>query len=237
MILPRAAGLWCILVLTVLAGAETPPQPTGEEVLQHVEEQISGVHDYTVTLDVTVDLKGVNIQPMTVTMYFKQPDKVHFVADRFALLPREGLSMSIGQLRSRYTAESVEEDSLNGKQVLHLVLKSQSERTKLREIKVLVDPLRWTIMRLESTLLDGRDMIVVFSYEPVDSFLLPSAMEVRFTSESPDTTIPSPFFDEPTPQRGRRAPLTGSVFITYSDYRLNQGLSDEIFSSSRNSVR
>jgi outer membrane lipoprotein-sorting protein len=235
MVLRRVTGLWLIVVLSVLAGAEILPRLTGEEVLQRVEEQLEGVHDYSVTLDVTVHLKGLTVQPMTVTMYFKQPDKVHFAADRFALLPREGLGMSIGQLRSRYTVESVEEDSLDGKQALCLMLKSQSDRTKLREIRALVDPQRWTIMRLESTLLDGRDMVVIFSYEAVDSVLLPSTMEVQFTSASPDTATHSFFFDEPTSQQGRRPPLTGSVFITYSHYRLNQGLSDELFSSPRSS--
>jgi hypothetical protein len=237
MTVPSAVAGFLLLVLWCpRAGAEAVQRPTGEEVLRHVEQQMSGVHDYTVTLEVTVDLKGVNVQPMTVTMYFKQPDKVHFVADQFALLPREGLSMSVGQLRSRYTTESVQDDTLDGKRVWSLILKSRTDRTKLRELRVQVDPVRWTIERLESTLLDGREMSASFSYEHVDSFLLPSTMEVRFASQSPDTSLPSPLFGEPPSQYGRRMPLTGSVFISYSNYRLNQGLSDEIFESPQNSV-
>jgi hypothetical protein len=120
---------------------------------------------------------------------------------------------------------------MDGRQVWSLTMKSRTDRTKLRDVMVLVDPERWTIEHLESTLLDGREMSASFSYEHVDSFLMPSTMEVRFALQSTDTTRLSPLFDEPPSQYGRRIPLTGSVFIRYFNYRLNQGLSDDVFSS------
>ena len=226
------------LILTFLwlpGSAQVVGIPSAEEVLRRVEEQMSGVNDYTVTLHVTVDLQGLNVQPMTVTMFFKQPDKVHFAAEQFALLPREGLSMSIGQLRSRFIGENVESDTLGGKQVWRLTMKSRADRTGSREIRVLVDPDRWTIERLGSTLPDGRRMSASFSYEQIEVFLLPSTLEVRFASQSPDTTRYSPLFEEAPSQRTRRAPPTGRVLIRYSDYQLNQGLNDEIFSTPVNS--
>ena len=204
-------------------------QPTGDEILKNVEDALSGVHDFTVTLDVTVDFDRLKVPPMNVTMYFKQPDKVHFESERFALLPREGMALSTGRLKSRYTVERVEGDTLNGEQCWKLTLKPKADRTGLRDLFLYVHPGRWTAERVVSPLFDERVMTASFSYDQVDGHWLPSFLVVKFESTSPDTTEETFLDQTDPPMRRPRLPRQGTVIVRYSDYKINTGLSDEIF--------
>ena len=85
-------------------------EPSGEAILRNVQSRIAEVRDYTVHLDVVADIERLNVPEMHVTMYFKQPDKVHLDAEGFAMLPREGLALNVDKLLSRYFVEHVERD-------------------------------------------------------------------------------------------------------------------------------
>ncbi len=61
---------------------------SAEAIVARVEQPYAGIADYTVNLDVNVDIQGLTIPPVRATMYFKQPDKVHFKAEGFAILRR-----------------------------------------------------------------------------------------------------------------------------------------------------
>ena len=222
-----AGYLWCF---PVSAGEKSGSRPSGPEILQRVQEGVSGIEDYTVTLDVVVDLERLKVPRMHATMYFKQPDKVHFVSDGFALLPKEGLGFSLLGAASKYTVDRVEDDTLDGHAEYRLTLLPKSERNGLRRTVLEVDPGRWTADRVESELPDGRSMTARFRHEEVRGHWLPSMLTVTFASAAEDS-VDAGIVEQITPTRTRQQARAGTVVVRYSDYRINTGLSDDLFRS------
>jgi hypothetical protein len=211
--------------LLVLGGSDAPGQsgtrglPDGETVLKNIEARWLPIKDYAVTLAVTADIEKLDVPPMVVRMYFKQPDKTHFESEGFAVLPRDALRFNPRGLREKYAVESVSRDTAGAK--LRLKLISRGETTPVRRIALLVDPKDLTVDGLESGTADGRRMKAVFTHVQTGGFLLPSSLVVEFTSDAPA--------DAPEMPQGSGRPRKGKVTVMFTDYRVNSGLSDDLF--------
>ena len=201
--------------------------PSGETILRNVESRLASVRDYTVSLDVVADIERLNVPPMHVTMYYKQPDRIHLDAEGFALLPREGLQPDVGKLLARYTVAGAARDTLDGLPVRKVTLQAKSDRTFPRSLSVYVNPERWTTERIVTTGAADRLVTISFSYMQVDGVWLPGGMTAAFAlaqADSAETDLPPA-----APLRGQQKPRNGTVTVRYSNYRLNTGLSDDIF--------
>jgi len=212
----------------LLGAASAPAQktggrlPDGETILKNIEDRWEPVKDYSVTLEVVADIEKMDIAPMVVRMYYKQPDKMHFESEGFAVLPRDALRFNPHDLRSRFNAEGVSRDSSDGHYRVKLI--SRGETTPVRRLTMIVDPGTFTIDGLESATADGRHMKATFTHTKIGEILLPSSLVVEFTSDAPPET-PSP----DVAQAPGRPPRRGRVTLTFKDYTLNSGLPDDLF--------
>jgi outer membrane lipoprotein-sorting protein len=220
--MPRVFALSVAAAVAVARGGDT----SGEAVLRNVDARLAPVHDYTVTLDVVADIERLNVPPMHATMYFKQPDKIHLDAEGFALLPREGLQPEIGKLLARYNVAETGSDTLGGVPVRRVTLKSKSERGFPRTLSVYVDPRRWTTERIVTKGSADRVATITFTYVQVEGVWLPGEMTAAFSiaqADSLETDLPA------APMRPQQMPRKGTVTVRFSGYRINTGLSDDIF--------
>jgi len=69
---------------------------------------------------------------------------------------------------------------------------------------------------------------VSFRYARVEDHWLPEQMTARF-SMAPADTSGAEAAEGPAPFPPRQVPRNGTVTVHYSSYRINTGLSDEIF--------
>lgn len=223
-------AIWMVALILAVGGS-TAQELSGEKILENIERTLEGVQDYTARLDIIADIEGMSVPPMKVTMYFKQPDKVHFESDGFALIPREGLAMSLATLRANFAVDRVEWDTLHGTHAYRVTLLPRSERTRTRRVQLLVDPEHWTAERIVTNTVDGRSITATFQYVQVEESWLPSHLDVTFASAQEDSSSLPPWEQQPRTSPGRRVPLKGTLEIRYSGYRVNTGLSDELFDS------
>ena len=209
-----------LLIAACSARAQTRPQLSGEAILKNIEAHFAGIQDYSVSLEAKVDLERLKVPQMRATMYFKQPDKIHFDSEGFALLPKEGLSFSPGSLTSRYDVVEVKEEN----SLFHLSLVPKARKTKVVTI-VTVNPANWTVSRISSSQAGGRSIQSEFEYEKVEGHWLP----MRLTATLAIDTSEASSSDESQQRRPSFIPRQGTIQIRYSDYRLNSGLPDEWF--------
>lgn len=215
--------LFALLVL-LGAGAVSAGTPSGEEILGKVEENFRGIEDYTVTLDVTVDLERLSVPPMHVTMYFKRPDRVHFSSQGFALLPKESIAFTSSGLLMHFTVEQTTERRDSTGLRYDLMLKPKKDKTGLRRLMLTVNGEHWVPERLAAPQFDGRVMEAVFHHERVEGHWLPVSLDVTFAaSEVPEQEQALPG----TPRSP--VPRNGSISIRFSHYLLNTGLDDAVF--------
>lgn len=219
---------------------ESQKLPSGTEVLQKLEEGVEGVQDYEVNLEADVHMERVRIPRAKATMYFKSPDKIHFDSPSIAMMPREGVAFNSVAVLEQYTAQMIGEDTLQGTKVFKLQLAAKATTARLRQLFIWVNPQHWTISRLQTVPYEGRILTVDFSYGlQQDKYWMPVSLTARFglldevgarKLEVDSTTSPQTPLDQIQP----RAPRSGSITITYFDYKINIGLSDDIFKPAKN---
>lgn len=225
------------VILAVLMSL--PGAGGGEDILKKVEAVFASVEDYTVTLDVVTDIERLKIPPMHLTMYYKRPDKVHFDSEGFVLLPREGLALPFSKLSQRFEVDSVGKATVDGTELQRLVLRSRDERARLRKAILLVNPQRWTPEKIIAQMPDGSTMTAAFRFEKVEGHWMPQQLNVQFAAAVRDSSAPlaapgeSPFGEPPAARTRVTPPRAGSISVQYSGYRINTGLSDEIFTTPR----
>lgn len=198
---------------------------TVPQILHNMTRQFERVKDYTVTLKTAVDMERMQIPEMTVTLYFKQPDKIHIEAKNFAMVPREAVALNPVQLINKFDATLVGTESKDKVTLYKLRLISKPEKGKpVRESYVWVDGNRWVVTRYESMPSEVRKLVVDLEYESIEGeYILPARVSARLDAQQPPDSSAERMY---SPQR---LPRKGKVTILYSDYKVNTGLSDELF--------
>jgi len=200
-------------------------QITAEKILQNVKANFDAVRDYTAQLTARVNMERLRIPEMNVTIYFKQPDKMHIESKNFAMLPREGFALNPNDLLTKFDATLLGMEEMNGTKQYKLRLISKPVRGRpARESFIWIDPTRWVVTHVESTPAEGRKVSIDVEYTTVKGkYILPSSMKAQFDFEqNPDSLAERIYSPNRVPRKGR-------MEIFYSNYKVNQGLSDEIF--------
>jgi hypothetical protein len=201
----------------------------GDAVLDSLVSVLERAEDYTVRLEIEVDIERMSVPPMEATLYYKRPDRVHIEAEGVAMIPREVLPASLAALPRDFSVEGAARDTLNGKEILRLSLEPRRSSTRTRQLSLAVDPATWLPVELSTSRLDGRSITADFAFANVEGFWLPSEILIRFDAAGGDTSDGSVW--EQSPSAGRRSgmPRRGTVRILYRDYRVNTGLPEEMF--------
>jgi len=224
--------IFFIVFLFSLIAFSQPKDP--EAILKKVKAEFSKIEDYTVDVKVKVDVDFLKMPDREAKIYYKQPDKIHIESEGFAMLPKEGLNFSpLELLNSSYTSFYVREDTLNGIVTSVIKVIPLDGRSDVILSTIWVDTKRNLIMKVESSRKPEGTFTIDLDYLKTEKgFWLPSSMVFTFSIDR--SILPRKFnFDtdsdiKKTMEDSTKV-QTGKVFIDYSNYKVNTGLPDEIF--------
>jgi len=233
--------LFCCTI-PMASGQKKTQESAGSVILQNVSKGTEGIQDYIAKIEAKVDMERLRVPKMNATLYFKKPDKVHFDAPGFAMLPREGVVLNAGTLRARYDATVMGEEAVDGNKLMKLQLTGKTQNIRPRQLFMWIDQKAWTITKIESAPYQGRVLRLEFTYAVQSGgFVLPQTLKASFETTSRDSTQRLIDLDLPNaPQLNelnQRAPRSGSITVKYLEYKINVGLSDEIFEKKENSPK
>ena len=222
-----------VLILTaVICSQEKNP----EAMLDKVKLEFEKVEDYQVDVKIKVDVDFLKMPDREATIYYKRPDKFHIDSENFAMVPKSGLNFSpLGFLNYKYTAFYEREDTVNG--ILTSVIKVIPLEGDADVIlsSFWVDTKRNLILKVEASRKPQGTYIIDLKYlKTSEGFWLPSALVFSFTV---DRSLISKRFNEPGDSESKEKAKdsekteTGNVYLNYSNYRINIGLTDEFFES------
>lgn len=222
-----------VFLLSIVAFSQSKDP---EAILNKVKAEFSKIEDYTVDVKIKVDVDFLKMPDREAKIYFKKPDKIHIQSEGFAMLPKEGLNFSpFGLLNSNYTSFYVREDTLNGIVTSVIKVIPLEGRSDVILSTLWVDTKRDLILKVESSRKPEGTFTIDLDYlKTAKGFWLPSSMVFTF---SIDRSILPRKFNFDTDSDLKKAlddstkAQTGKVFIDYSNYKVNTGLSDAIFNS------
>ena len=205
-------------------------------ILNNVKEKFSKIKDYEVHVRIKVDVDFLKVPVSEAKIYFKEPDKIHFESENFALLPKEGVNFSpMAILKGKYTAIYEREDTTDGIKTSVIKVIPLNEKGDIILTTLWIDQSKDYIIKVESTTKINGTFSLELNYDnPVDDYPLPSSMVFTFNIDR--TNIPRGMYgnmddDKENKQKKRRT--TGKVYITYSNYKVNKGIPESVFENTK----
>jgi hypothetical protein len=218
----------CIILAACFCLGSTVHAQTAQQIIANVKQRFDQVKDYTVQITASVNLERMKIPEMKATLYFKQPDKMHIESKNFSMLPKESMGLTPSDMLAKFDATLLKSEKRGGTMFYDLRLVSKTEKGKqVREYFATVNGDAWVVSHIESFPMPGRKITIDFTHSLVaDQYWLPLTITVNYSSEQSDD---APQEQPQQPGHGRNMPRKGTASVRYSDYKVNTGLSDEIF--------
>ena len=218
-------------MIILLYAVIVPQSKDPDLILKKVIQSFDKVKDYEVDVQVKVDVDFIKVPDTKAKIYFKQPDKINFESDGFAMLPKEGINFSpMSFLKKDYTALYQNEDYIDGHPVSVIKVIPSSEHSDIALTTLWVDQSHNIIKKVESTTKINGTFTIDLKYdEDKKDFNLPSSMVFGFNIDK--MNLPKAFTgqEETESHKNIGKSTSGKVYITYSNYKVNIGLSDKIF--------
>ncbi|NWG27388.1 MAG: hypothetical protein HXY48_02505 [Ignavibacteriaceae bacterium] len=220
------------VILISIVGFTQTKNP--EEILEKVKTEFEKIEDYRANIKIKVDVDFLKMPDREATIFYKKPDKFHIDSDNFALLPKSGLNFSpLGFLNYKYTSFYEREDTINGiiTSVIKVIPLESSADVILSTFWI--DTKRNIIIKVESSRKPQGTFTIDLKYlKTEEGFFLPSSMVFSFTVDR--SALPKRFNEDAISKSEKtnkddKDAETGKVYLTYSNYKVNTGLKDEIF--------
>ena len=220
------------VLLFLVGGIVTAQTKDPDKILEEVKAKFSEVQDYEVNVKIKIDVDFLKVPVTEAKIYYKQPDKIQVESESFALIPKEGLNFSpVSLLKDNYTAIFEKEDVVEGYKVSVVKVIPLKEKSDIVLTTMWIDQTKSIVRKIEtSTKFSGTFLIDLKYDESKTDYPLPSSL--TFTFNVDDMNLPKGMTGEMKSEKKTRArdrQASGKVYITYSNYIVNKGISDSVF--------
>ena len=218
--------LLLLLLITIpLIAQEHNPN----ELLKKIEGNFNKIKDYSADIEIIIDVNFVDAPNSKAKIYFKQPNKVKIESDGFAIIPKQGLTFSPSELLTdSYSAIYIKSEIIDSFMVDVIKVIPLEDSSNILLSTLWVDPLYNVIRKLESVTKKIGTITIQLEYESEVVPSLPSVAKFFFntTNSGHETMFRNPNKSDSNKKKGN---LSGTVIVKYSNYLINQNLSDSFF--------
>ena len=218
-----------ILLLLLIATSIFAQERNPKELLDLIQSKFNNIQDYSVDIEIKIDVNFVDAPNSNAKLYFKQPDKVKIKSDGFAIIPKQGLTFSPSELLTdSYSAIFIKTEIIDSFMVDVIKVVPLEDSSDILLSTLWVDPLYNVIRKVESVTKKMGTITIYLSYEHKATPMLPSVAKFFFntTNSGHGTMFKNSDKSESNKEKGN---LSGTVIINYSNYLLNQNLDDSFF--------
>jgi hypothetical protein len=195
--------------------------------LDAIEKKYSELKDYTADVNVHFDMETFKTPDMQAKLYFKAPDKMKVESKGVFFFPREGGYFNPGLFKKDDFEIKMLEPAAEGKKEVRLRIVPKKKEKMGREFVLLIDRKDDLVREIHTSQFDGRETKAKIEYGTYGSFELPRYILLTLDLPSVDPGEKRGF--GPFEQKSER--VTGTIEITYTNYRVNTGLKDDMFKS------
>jgi hypothetical protein len=201
--------------------------------LDSFQKKYSALKDYTVNVHVHFDIEGFKAPDMQATFFFKAPDQMKFESKKVFFFPKEGGTFNPFFFKKEdFEIKLLERSNDDNKKVIKLKLTPKKSGRGIQGFVLSIDTDRNLIGEMNISSTEGREVKASIEYGQFGGFELPTRMLLRLDIPF-NESVEIRDFGQPTEKTKR---VTGKVEITYSNYKVNSGLSDKIFKETEPSI-
>jgi hypothetical protein len=193
--------------------------------LDAIEKKYSGLKDYVADVNVHFDMETFKTPDMQAKLYFKAPDKMKIESKGVFFFPKEGGFFNPALFRRDDFEVRILETSVEGDRDVELKIVPKKKERMGREFVLRIDRKENLVREIHTLQFDGRETKAAIGYGRVGPFELPKHILLVLDIPSAEPVEKRGF--GPFEQKSER--ITGTIEITYANYRVNTGLKDDIF--------
>ena len=218
--------MWLLWIPFLLSPGLIQAQEDPARYLDALQKKYSGLKDYTVDVNVHFDIEGFKAPDMQAKLYCKPPDKMKIESKRIFFLPKEGGTFNPSMFRREdFDVKFLDRLTYEGGNAVKLKLTPKKKKRNGQDFILTVDTDRNLIREMNVSSFEGKEVKALMKYSQFSDFDLPTRIELHLDVPFYESMEIRDFGQSAQPARR----VTGRVEITYSNYRVNVGLSDEIF--------
>jgi outer membrane lipoprotein-sorting protein len=220
-----------LLFVFVLTGVVGFGQ-TAEEILKGVIDKIDLVEDYQADVQIKAAIPFIKVPIAKATIYFKQKDKFKVESKGIAILPKQGMSDLTGFLSNekKYSAVLGEAKTINEHKTRLISILPTDENSEIILAKVYISTSEDLIYRTVLTTKSSGTVSIDYEYNLNKKYGLPNKM--TFTVDIKKFKMPKSVASDirnNDKQKKYKDNEKGTIVLTFSNYLVNKGISDDVF--------
>ncbi len=223
-----------LLLLFVLASPVCFSQDANT-LLEKVRDKLNLVNNYEADAVMKTDISFLKVPKANVKVYFKKPDKIKVRNEKgISFVPKGAVSINLNSIISgnNFTVIDAGNTTIGGKQLRVLKLLPEDENSNVILSTIYIDEKSAVIIKAKTTTKDNGTFELDMAYGKYTQYGLPD--NVIFTFNTRDYKVPKGItfdYDNNTQKAEveKDKDKRGKVEIIYSSYKINKGVSDEIF--------
>lgn len=224
------------LTLLIIAIQFGVTSQEADDILSKVVTKLNTVKDYTVTANVKANIPMIKILPSKATIYFKQKDKFKVVSKGIVILPKQGFTEINTFLANKksYIAVAGDTSKIGGVMTKLITVIPNGESSEIVLAKLWIDTKRSVIMKSQITTKSNGSVNTTYTYGDKVNFGLPS--QLVFEIDVKAFKLPKSVaadINKTTTDKKVKPNNKGVITITLTDYKVNTGLSDALFTKKK----
>jgi len=223
-----------VFLLMFTASLQISAQTDAKQILRGVFNNLQKAKDYTVQVNIKVDMPFIRMLPIDAKIYYKQKDKFKVESKSIAIVPRQGFDQSSKMLAdtNSFTALAQGTEMIGSIQTNIINVIPNSDTTDLILGKLWIDAKRNVIMKSQLTTKSNGTILTEYEYGSQASYGLPDKM--IFSVDVKKFKIPKGVTadinnNESEKKDKGKDPKKGKIFITLTNYQINKGIPDTVF--------
>lgn len=230
--------IFFILVFFILPLSSASAQNlSAQDLFLKMRGKLLAVQDYTADIKMKVDISFLRMPAIRGILYFKAPDKLRLERNGgISILPKKNISLTLNNLvpSGNVTVIDAGADMVNTNPVRVIKVIPDNDASGIVLTKIWVDENRLLALRTETTTRDNGTVKMDLKYGKYVAWSLPD--EVTFVVDVKEFKLPKGMTmdyeggdNHTQTQATSHKQKKGTIQIKYLSYKINTGLSDEVF--------
>ena len=201
-------------------------------ILNAVQLKLNKANDYSVDVNIKVDLPFIKMLPINAKIYFKQKDKFKVESKSIAIVPKQGfvqLNKLINDTNS-YTAVLQNSDNATGTKISLINIIPLNDTGDVILGKLWIDEKNSVIKKSQITTKTNGTILTEYIYGAQLAFGLPDIM--NFEVDIKKFKVPKAVaadINTNAKKEAEKVGKKGKIIIKLTNYSINKGIADAIF--------
>ena len=205
---------------------------TAEEIIQKLKTKLEKVHDYEASGKMKTNVAFIKAPVATIKVYFKRPDRFRIVNESgISFIPKGSVNISLDNIFANPGAFDIIDagrDS-SGLRIIKMLPKEDTSDIVLSTLYV--DDRNMLVEKTKTTTRENGSYELEMSYGAYSEYGLPD--KIIFSFNVKDYKLPKGLtldYDDDTKKNEEKIKnKRGTVQITYTGYRINEGIAGKVF--------